>query len=237
MVSYSIWVILGLMFVVPISMVLIDADPELAKSWSRFLKEPVWFTLALVIVGILQWLTLEKTDETFKAQQRPWIQFDVVMDSGLAWTGTELSMLVHLEFKNTGMSPALNVRQTHRTLLFWDDASARQIQEEFCDVLDSSKQDFGDSVFPKSSPRPLPTLFEIEKEEITRFKATPPAFLRPLVIGCVSYISSVDRSIHNTGFMYLIRPRPGQLPFVIPKDSAPPDTNFDLVSWGVSRVD
>jgi hypothetical protein len=31
------------------------------------------FTGALAVVAVLQWLTLEKTDETFWAGQRPWI--------------------------------------------------------------------------------------------------------------------------------------------------------------------
>ena len=35
------------------------------------------FTLGLVIVGFLQWRTLDKTDATLKATQRPWIEFDI----------------------------------------------------------------------------------------------------------------------------------------------------------------
>jgi hypothetical protein len=234
--SYSIWMILGALFLVPILMVLIDADPELAKSWSRGLKDPlVWFTLALVIVGILQWRILVKTDETYQAQQRPWIQFNVVTDGPLAWAGNEVGMLAHLELKNTGSSPALNVRQVSRTLLIWDDASARQIQDQLCDALDNSERVFGATVFPNSSPPPLLAPFEILKEEIARFKATPPAFARPLVIGCISYVSSVDRSVHNTGYMLLMRPRPAQQAFELPKGSAP--VTIDLVPWGASRVD
>jgi hypothetical protein len=235
MASYSIWIILGLMCLVPISMTLIDADPELSKSIGRFLKDPFWFTLALVIVGVLQWRILVKTDETYQAQQRPWIQFNVVTDGPLAWAGTEVGMLSHLELKNTGSSPALNVRHASKTFLVWDDASARQFQDQLCDTLDSAVKNFGATVFPNSSPPPLVAPFEIVKEEIARFKATPPAFSRPLVVGCISYVSSVDGSVHNTGYMLMMRPRPAQQAFELPKDSTP--VAIDLVPWGASRVD
>jgi len=235
-VSYSIWIILGLALLAPVSMVLIDADPELAKSWSRGLKDPlVWFTFALVIVGILQWRILVKTDETYQAQQRPWIQFNVVPDGPLAWAGTEVGMLAHLEVKNTGSSPALNVRQASKTFLVWDDASARQFQNQLCDTLDNSAKDFGATIFPNSSSPPLVAPFEILKEEIARFKATPPALSRPLVVGCISYVSSVDRSAHNTGYMLIMRPRPAQQAFELPKEAA--TVTVDLVPWGASRID
>jgi hypothetical protein len=40
------------------------------------LAEPInFFTLALVIVGMLQWRTLDKTDQTLRLQQRAWIEF------------------------------------------------------------------------------------------------------------------------------------------------------------------
>jgi hypothetical protein len=35
------------------------------------------FTGLLILVGYLQWRTLDKTDATLKAEQRPWMQFDV----------------------------------------------------------------------------------------------------------------------------------------------------------------
>ena len=40
----------------------------------RWWRDPITlFTLLLVIVGALQWRTLQKTDETLRLQQRAWL--------------------------------------------------------------------------------------------------------------------------------------------------------------------
>jgi hypothetical protein len=58
-----------------------ERERKPANIWKEKFKDPiVWltavlavFTGALAVVSVLQWLTLEKTDETFWAGQRPWI--------------------------------------------------------------------------------------------------------------------------------------------------------------------
>lgn len=196
------------------------------------------FTALLVVVGWLQWRTLEKTDLTLKAEQRPWIQFDVSEKSGLAWAGTEISGVITFRLINSGHSPALNVRAFSNTLLVWDDDRARKVQDGLCDAFHGgSEQGYGVTIFPNNSPYPQFVTIDMLQPEIDQFKASPPAFARPIVVGCVTYFYSADHSIHDTRFMYLIRPRPAQLPFVLPqpKEVIPPD-KYDLVPWGSSRI-
>ena len=54
-------------------------------------------TLSLVWVAALQWNTLEKTDETLRAAQRPWIKYsDIQIASPLTYN--ENGMNITLRF-------------------------------------------------------------------------------------------------------------------------------------------
>lgn len=64
------------------------------------------FTLLLVIVGSLQWLTLEKTDETLKAQQRAWIEPGVPLIRGPFDEKSPIHLLIR--YRNIGKEPAIN---------------------------------------------------------------------------------------------------------------------------------
>src|SRR5580700_9995336 len=106
------------------------------------------FAGALVLIGYLQWRTLEKTDLTLKAEQRPWVQFDVPEKSALAWAGPEVSGLMTFHLINSGHSPALNVRAFSNTLLVWDDDRTRNLQNRLCDAFHTgSEQGYGITVF------------------------------------------------------------------------------------------
>ena len=198
----------------------------------------VLFTLSLVVVGALQWRTLSRTDETLRAAQRPWVNFDSKIESPLRYMGEEIGMLVILSLRNGGHSPALNVRVIQKTLLVYDDEQARQIQHELCNhTFESDQEGWGSTIFPDSPPVLEPELVEISKEEIGKYIATggPGHFTRPLIIGCIVYVSSVDASPHHTGFMYLIRPIPAQKNFELPKEPVPP-SELELVPYGSGLV-
>jgi hypothetical protein len=197
------------------------------------------FTGLLIVVGYLQWRTLDKTDATLKAEQRPWIQFDVPTKSALGWGGTELSGLMVFHLLNTGHSPALNVRGFSNTLLVWDDDLIRKVQNDLCNSFNRAQEEgYGSAVFPGAAPTEHFMTIDILKPEIDKFKSTPPQFPRPIVVGCFSYFYGADHSAHNTGFMYLIRPRPAQLPFVLPKEhEIISEDKYDLVPFGSSRID
>jgi hypothetical protein len=172
----------------------------------------VIFAGGLLLVAYLQWRTLEKTDLTMKAEQRPWIQFDVPARSGLSWAGNENSGLMTFRLINSGHSPALNVRAFSNTLLVWDDECARKVQDMLCEAFHSGGEEgYGDTIFPNNSPRERYVTIDIMADEIEKFKANPPSILTfrgPIVVGCVTYFYNADHSVHDTGFMYLIRQKP-----------------------------
>jgi hypothetical protein len=197
----------------------------------------VIFAGGLFLIAYLQWRTLEKTDLTLKAEQRPWVQSDVPAKRGLSWAGTEISGLMTFRLINSGHSPALNVRAFSNTLLVWDDERARKVQDLLCDAFHSGLDEWGVTLFPNNRPYEQFVTIDVLADEIEKFKANPPPFPRPIVVGCVTYFYYADHSPHDTGFMYLIRPNPAQLPFVLPKpgEVIPPE-KYDLVPYGTSRV-
>ena len=109
----------------------------------------VVFAGGLLLVAYLQWRTSEKTDLTMKAEQRPWIQFDVPAKRGLSWAGNEISGLMTFRLVNSGHSPALNVRAFSNTLLVWDDKRARKVQDTLCEGFEEG---YGATIFPNNSP-------------------------------------------------------------------------------------
>jgi hypothetical protein len=93
-------------------------DTREKRSWRTKLKDPMTLftailalaTLSLVWVAALQWNTLEKTDETLRAAQRPWIKYsDIQIASPLTYNENGMNITLRFFLKNTGTSPAQNV--------------------------------------------------------------------------------------------------------------------------------
>jgi hypothetical protein len=130
------------------------------------------FNALLVVVASLQWCTLEKTNQTAKEAQRPWIDFDVPTHGDLVWGGDTLAMMVHFGLKNRGNSPALTVRGHSKTFLVWSDDEIRKTQDEICDQFDSvaGTRGYGTTIFPNNPPYDEVMLFEIGKTKLTNSK-------------------------------------------------------------------
>ena len=137
---------------------------------------------------------------------------------------------------NAGHSPALNVRGFSNTLLVWDDDLIRKIQNHLCNSLNRAQEEgYGSAIFLGVAATEHIMTIDVLNPEIDKFKSSPPKFPRPIVVGCFSYFYGADHSAHNTGFMYLIRPRLAQLPFVLPKEhELISEDKYDIVPY-VSR--
>jgi len=103
------------------------------------------WTIGLVFVGLLtagvlslQWRTFEKTDETLRAAQRPWMKYDgpgIELLEPLTYANGEVKTKVRFNLRNTGNSPALKVIPTAKLIInltptgLQSDASQRQLCE------------------------------------------------------------------------------------------------------------
>jgi hypothetical protein len=76
------------------------------KEWRRKWRDPITlFTLLLVIVGALQWCTLQNTDETLRLQQRAW---HAPVGAKLFWIPTKDEPInFRLVLVNSGREPAI----------------------------------------------------------------------------------------------------------------------------------
>jgi hypothetical protein len=91
-----------------------DATDAIAR-WTARLVYVGGFT---VVVGLLtvavlwkQWQTFEKTDETLRAAQRPWIQVSVeIGPRGLFYNSNGANLDLIFSLRNVGNSPALGAK-------------------------------------------------------------------------------------------------------------------------------
>jgi hypothetical protein len=187
-----------------------------AERWASKAKEPltlftallVLSTIALVVVAVLQWLTLDKTDDTLKAQQRPWLSvgrphatnaFPVSAAGG--------AFVVEFNLKNFGNSPALNVEidgeipmmKSHLGILARQEAVCKRLRER-----PIGNEGNGLAIFPQETI-PKRVSFTIEKgavEEGIKSLELPLPTFSPIIIGCARYVYSADMSQHETGFVF-----------------------------------
>jgi hypothetical protein len=78
------------------------------KEWRRKWRDPITlFTLLLVIVGALQWCTLQNTDETLRLQQRAWLSPTGAKLFGIPTKDEAINF--RLALVNSGREPASGV--------------------------------------------------------------------------------------------------------------------------------
>jgi hypothetical protein len=71
-------------------------------------SDPItWFTLLLVIVGVLQWRTLDKTDQTLRLQQRAWLEFITMQLAAIP--EKDQSIRFRIIYSNSGREPATDM--------------------------------------------------------------------------------------------------------------------------------
>jgi hypothetical protein len=85
------------------------------KEWRRKWRDPITlFTLLLVIVGALQWCTLQNTDETLRLQQRAWLSPTGAKLFGIPTKDEAINF--RLALVNSGREPASGVYTKLSTL-------------------------------------------------------------------------------------------------------------------------
>ncbi len=166
------------------------------------------FTFCLVVVGFLQWRTLDETEQIFKIEQRPWISvenIDVV--EGTKERDDFPSFVLSYTLKNVGHLPAIvaldaavisDPSQSKLDQMWW------LRQQKICDERKtdiSSKHEWiypgGDKVqfeiFPgKEWPYILPSRMTDSVKGLSDYA--------PRIIGCIIYQSVEDEILHEAPF-------------------------------------
>lgn len=183
-----------------------DATDAIAR-WTARLVYVGGFT---VVVGLLtvavlwkQWQTFEKTDETLRAAQRPWIQVSVeIGPRGLFYNSNGANLDLIFSLRNVGNSPALGAKIINGPLI--DDVKendAHMEAERLCDKerkKETNLRMVGDPVF-QGSPWPI--------ERIYTFSVlSRDLFISPRVSGCIDYVSPYGTRHQSRFFYNVVRP-------------------------------
>jgi hypothetical protein len=187
-----------------------------AERWVVKAKEPLTLftlllvvsTIALVVVAVLQWRTLDKTDDTLKAQQRPWLSVGYPSAvNAFPVSAAGGAFVVDFKLKNFGNSPALNVEidgeipmmKSNLGLLGRQDAICRRLQDRPIGGKGGGLTIFPQEIIPKR------VSFSIQRAAVERgikSMGLPGSLFMPVIIGCVRYVYSADMSEHETGFVF-----------------------------------
>jgi hypothetical protein len=191
------WGRLGLVVVVGLFVVVV------ARRWiTKHLTAVA--TCLLVLVALLQWRTLDNTDQTLKFGQRPWIGINI--RDGIEvrqWRPKGNKVIFELIFhvKNDGNSPA-PVLVSARAMVWVGEW--RNSQKEQCDRVRGEIEKgvnelwkAGYTVFPRDVFGYL-VMPELDQSEIKGKEYTP------VIVGCIIYRSLADQTLHQTPFFGLI---------------------------------
>ena len=191
-----------------------------------------FFTMILAGVALLQWRTLEKTDQTLRdqvetsaSQQRAWIKLNVIprslkfeLNSGdatfqyyfkLENVGQSVAKLIRVEAKIITIShkknPLIDLIPSQRA--FCEEGIANRATENM------DKNDEGFVLFPGEYYPTTEGDFGgsgntkkvdiIDSEPYENGKSMGP-FFTPYLIGCVTYKLNLGEKRHETGFIYEI---------------------------------
>lgn len=156
------------------------------------------FTGLLVFVALLQWRTLEKTDQTMKLQQRAWIAPGRIIPPQNFTEQKEEAAAIGLTFQNIGKEPAIEVSDEMRTDIIeaskWRDnafldAKAREMLRGRCE-LDPSPQ--GRALFPGTTAA---IYVDLEVDKAIKASRDQTNYFA-LVVACFAYrtLNEVHRS-------------------------------------------
>jgi hypothetical protein len=180
---------------------------RLSRGWSRLFENPdrlfqgllVIFTFGLFAVGALQWGILDRTDQTLRAAQRPWLYVTKIVPRPKQprEEGGKIVFDLDVFIQNIGHSPAF-VFVAHIELITSDYVKRREnICERARSKINTEKESRSWTIIPNDNFQYLqhPPL-DISADEA---KAGGEYLVR--VQGCVIYESTQKDGQHRTPFV------------------------------------
>ncbi|MGH7409425.1 MAG: hypothetical protein ACREKF_15645 [Candidatus Methylomirabilales bacterium] len=165
-------------------------------------------TIAMVVVALLQWQTLEKTDTTLRVVQRPWISIEKVtsLDPWPRYEDDKVGFTLLFFLKNVGHSPALDIRVDARVIpeepgrpVEWTEPQ-RQVCASVRAALDRREKSDRYTIVPN----------EVFPYRLERKIRKPTTDYSPVIVGCIVYRTARDITSHQTPFfarMFVDDPR------------------------------
>ena len=166
-------------------------------------------TIAIAAVAGLQWQTFEKTDQTLKATQRPWLSVDLAIAGPLTYSSDEARVEIAFLLKTSGRSPALNVQVDAEIALFIDTGKTPLgVMTEICQRAKAAPDDnpvFGHAIFPNRDFTYVINLGKKKDNVENALKDFPRKekndWFAPLIVGCATYRFAFEKGRHMTQFI------------------------------------
>jgi hypothetical protein len=171
-----------------------------------------WTTRGLLRVGVINTRHTEKSIELLVADQRPWVSADISLASGLTMDVNGLNVTLSFALKNTGRSPALNVRvvpEIYPMIAPNPDPVGRQKAIADQEAGREATERWGITIFPGDRIH-LNISITLSHEEIRRYdawftdaNATNSSLFLPslLILGSIAYRSVITSEHLQTGFI------------------------------------
>jgi hypothetical protein len=189
-------------------------------SVARRARSRAWFTFFLVIVGALQWRTLEKTDATLKLQQRAWLLPTGARIASAPKKNEPINFL--LDLANTGREPAVSVgiKLNNRVI---DGLSTKIVDLADVDVPENQTCD---GLKPKSGRAIIANGIsaitlgsDIGEPRMLADDRILNGDKFYTVLGCLAYFSQNQE--HHSGFCYILVSASSQQQVAIPGQVSP----------------
>jgi hypothetical protein len=179
----------------------------------RFFGETITFLALIAAAGVatLQWQTLEKTDSTLRAQQRPWMRYQPIeLVLPLTFDGTNFTTKIRYHLENTGHTPALSVIPHARLVvngLLRDDEQKQLCEPASKNQPHSEFDDQGFVSFPGLEPvmQQEDISVPIKGIDMSPYinSMPPPRFIFFTVASCLTYkFSFGSGEPHQTGIVF-----------------------------------
>jgi hypothetical protein len=183
-----------------------NRESQKRDSERRYFGEAITFLALLAAAGvaILQWHTLEKTDDTLRVQRRAWIAPDRIVPPQNFIDEIEEDAAIGLSFRNVGKEPALKTTETVLVDIIqvddWQNIAKAKVKEllgKKCDEFNPTPD--GRTIFPDL---PRSRLVDLNAEKAIKASKHKTHFV--IVVGCFSY--ETLNEIHRSQFCGVLAP-------------------------------
>ena len=159
-------------------------------------------TVAIAVTSVYQWKAIRGQLDVMRNQlelsERPWVDFDIVVNGPLVFSSTDATMRVRITLKNVGNSPATELWFSEETLAA-PPSNPMAERERFCRELkgqEATNKSFTDTLFVKRDSQNDVGL-QMNKSDVDA-AVKKIGVIMPTVIACVVYRTPSTRALHET---------------------------------------